>query len=83
MNQPLSKVYVDQDGLLRLGEPEKRTSLITGGKIRVKWDDETKDLSYGLEWQHYERKCRGYLPSCKKQFRQDSLQYISFKKIEK
>ena len=64
MNNSLSKLYVGDDGKLRCGNPEKKTSIVEGGRIKMDLDKDNEIIVDVIFINETGVKCNGYLFSC-------------------
>jgi len=67
----LSKLYVDQGGALRCGQPNKTTSRVFGGRIKMSLDWENKIIVDVVFTNEAGVRCHGYLFSCEKKYSQE------------
>tara|TARA_R110002020_G_C16164443_1_gene763610 strand:+ start:267 stop:533 length:267 start_codon:yes stop_codon:yes gene_type:complete len=66
----LSKLFVGEDGKLRCGHPEKETSIVGGGRIKLDLDKDNEILVDVVFINEIGVKCNGYLFSCPNEFYQ-------------
>ena len=66
----LSKLFVDSDGQLRCGNPEKKSSIVQGGRIKMDLDKSGDIIVDVIFVNEVGVKCNGYLFSCPNKYYQ-------------